>query len=95
MPKLVVFDQNEFTHCCGVDEVGAFYSFKDDVKPAYPDCVVSRSGTGMFISTFIDNQDCKDAYEMLSSKHKILFQSEPMLNVYSGRHVFLCVFLHV
>ena len=91
MPKPLRFDQDEFNYCCGVDEVGGFFHSQwEDLHTSS----VGPTGTGMFISTFIDNPICKEAYEHLRSKHSLLFQSKPMANSNSGREVFLCVFAY-
>jgi hypothetical protein len=52
------------------------------------------SGTGFFIATFVDDKDCKAAYERLTREHKLLYQSPPMVNRRSDNKVFVCVFLH-
>lgn len=88
------FSQENLGYCCGVDEVGGFTLNPEDWAKPWKDQTTHFDGTGMFVSTFIDDEACKIAYECLCSKHKLLFQSEPMVNTNSGRRLFLCVFLH-
>lgn len=56
---------------------------------------VPCSGTGMFVATFIDTEDCRAAYQYLKEEHHLLFQSKPHRNNGgAGNAVFICVFLH-
>jgi hypothetical protein len=82
----------EFPNCCGVQEVGGFAS-----EPVYCKRYIKKitpSGTGVFLSTFIDDYFCKKAYLSLIKNHILLYQSPLYYNKESGNHLFLCVFLH-
>lgn len=81
--------------CCGVLDVGHFYSRQ------YPGATRERlesldkdltDSAGMFISTFVNTPICKQAYELFCERYKLLYQSEPKFNNNSGNRVFLCVF---
>jgi hypothetical protein len=49
-------------------------------------------GTGMFIAAFIPEPNCKAAYEELTAKRRIVFQSPVRRNNNSGNKFFFCVF---
>lgn len=93
-----------FAHCCGVLEVGGFdinYEYDDNHNPVdFPADYVptmgrlDESGSGLFVSTFINNPKCKAAYEALCREHVLLYQSPVKENKRSHNRLFLCVFLH-
>jgi hypothetical protein len=58
------------------------------------DIDVGCSGTGLFVSTFIDSEACRAAYTALCATHFLLFQSPVKKNDSSGNKLFLCVFMH-
>jgi hypothetical protein len=92
MNKHIYFDSDDrLPYCCGVNDVGGF-SFGDAADEA--PSTVNESGTGLFTATFINNAECKAAYEYLCKEHVLLFQSPKKKNKNSKRDVFLCVFLH-
>lgn len=91
--KKVVFYQENLTFCCGVNDIGEFAFENDDVWQD-GNAVVTKSGTGMFTASFIDNEVCAAAYAQLTKEHKLLYQSPLRKNSNSGRQLFLCVFLH-
>jgi len=93
----VCADSTEINYCCGVDELGVFVEsdhanrWRGDISDAL-DCV--KSGTGYFVSTFINNDICKRAYYELCDKAILLYQSPPRFNPRHGENeVFVCVFL--
>lgn len=94
--RIIYFEQRQLNWCCGVDEIGDLYyvdyppeDFDQDEESQKE---VIKSGTGLFVSTFINTEECKEAYNFLCSQHTLLFQSAPYKNSSSGRLVFLCVF---
>jgi len=89
--KLVASWDSDFEFCCGVKEVGNF-ALEANVDEFEDLRNMHRSGTGLFISTFVDTNDCKAAYELLTSNHTLLYQSPLRLNDYSNNRLFLCVF---
>lgn len=88
---MIYADVDAFHYCCGVDEVGMFI---EDGFGGYQLDKISSSGTGLFISTFINNKPCKKAYKQLCKEHTLLYQSLPKRNAMSYNEVFVCVFLH-
>lgn len=52
------------------------------------------SGTGLFVASFVDSEECRAAYKYLCENHTLLFQTNPRTNKGSGNPVFLCVFQH-
>jgi hypothetical protein len=92
--------------CCGVDEIERFYIEPqryayDNRLYTYPINKLKKSGTGLFLASFINTEKNKAAYDELRANHKLLFQSE----VYKNKSVsastlgrtsgvFICVFLH-
>jgi hypothetical protein len=86
----VVFHQEAQIYCCGVDELGGFIG--SDYGASYQSSVVSRSGTGLFVAAFIDNDTNRRAYEQLTKEHRLLYQSPVKRNDNSGNQLFLCVF---
>jgi hypothetical protein len=87
----------ELNYCCGVDEVGEFVipskasGWRYDIDDAI---LEASTGTGYFISTFIDTPACKAAYEELCKKATLLYQSPPRVNPrHADNKVFVCVFL--
>lgn len=88
-------DFNELGFCCGVEEIGDFmledgadlsHSLGESLRhPA------NRSGTGFYIATFIDTEECRFAYETIKQHKRLLFQSVPRRNKKSGKDVFIIV----
>lgn len=97
MKSILEFSQETFVHCCGVAEVGGFNYYKfnenDYVGNWYQPkpCEVESPGTGMFVSTFVNDDVCKEAYEYLCKNHTLLYQS-PKFRNRGHNQVFLCVF---
>ena len=96
----------ESDFCCGIDEIERFYAepqkslFTNGVY-TYPINKLKKSGTGLFLASFINTEKNKEAYDKLCAIHKLLFQSEVYKNKSQsatslGRTsgVFMCVFLH-
>lgn len=87
-------DNNSLHNCCGVQEIGDFELSRsnnwdyDKISCLDP----SESGTGLFISTFINNKTQKAAYEAMCQRLTLIYQSPVKINTNSGRGVFLCVF---
>ena len=108
MKQRLEFTQDVFAHCCGIYEVGDFTLTKVE-KPnrnASPwehldyedfdedEYKVAYDGTGIFVSTFVDAESCRVAYEKLCAQHRLLYQTKPRVNRGTRNEVFLCVFLH-
>jgi hypothetical protein len=94
---VITANTQELCFCCGVDEIGDFElpthanRWRDDLNA---DLYSVSSGTGYFISTFINNEACKRAYYELCDKAILLYQSPPRVNPRHGAdEVFVCVFL--
>ena len=94
----ILAESQELAYCCGVDELGEFIEegpetrWRDDIQYALNGV---KSGTGYFISTFIDNDVCKRAYYELCDKAILLYQSPPRVNpLHEANEVFVCVFLY-
>lgn len=90
----VFMDPASLVHCCGVDEAGGFTYEYGDAGAYHVISDFLPPGAGMFVSTFVNNEVCRDAYEELCSRHKLLWQSPVMYNNNSGNELFLCVFMH-
>ena len=69
-----------FNYCCGVREVEARYKYNGEELDTVP----------FGVSTF--NQYQKNEYKSLQKYYKIVAQSEPMQNPYSGNSIFVVVF---
>ena len=92
--------------CCGIDEIERFYREPqrypyDNRLYTYPINKLKKSGTGLFLASFINTENNKKAYDELCAVHKLLFQSKVYKNKSQsatplGRTsgVFMCVFLH-
>lgn len=92
---VVAEDITTLVTCCGVAEVGGFDLCTDaDLLGDKLEDLCYDYGTGYFISTFVDTEFCRRAWEILVRDHKLLYQSPPRLNEPSHNMVFLCVFLH-
>lgn len=93
MSKAIYFESGDtLPHCCGIGDVGAF-TF-DEFGGSAGELFVHEPGTGMFTAAFVNNKECKAAYEYLCKEHVLLFQSPRKKNKNSKRDVFLCVFMH-
>ncbi len=88
----LLFLQERIPNCCGIEDVGAFF-YEDTGLPLTVDREVICSKTGYFISSYIDKEDQRVAYEYMKAEHHLVFQTKPMLST-TGRYVFLCVYLH-
>lgn len=89
----VEFDQGALAYCCGVDEIGEFYETVPGQTSGFDDDLFFRnSGTGMYISTFVDDSVQKEAYDEICERFDILYQSPLMLNRKSGNYLFLLVY---
>lgn len=75
---------------CGVKVVGSFarygYSY-NTFRPAH-----LYSGTGFFISSFINNSICKEAYEIIKKEFKIVYKSPVKVNTNSDNEFFFVVY---
>ncbi len=76
---------------CGVQEVGQFktygYSHDEKLEPAS-----LHSGTGYFISSFINEEVCRRAYELINKQFKIVWQSEVKINSNTNNEFFFIVY---
>lgn len=90
----VIKNNRSLSFCCGVYEVGKFQEHDPNYHSWYHDDVVEKSGTGMFVSTFINNTACREAYKQLTEQHTLLYQSPTKQNGRNGNEVFLCVFMY-
>jgi hypothetical protein len=52
----------------------------------------NHGGSGWAISGFIDNEDCREAYDTLKEKYGILYQSPVRMNANSGNEFFFCLY---
>lgn len=89
------FSSVHLEYCCGIQEVGQFleFGYSQDLEDDLGDLDEGlERGSGRFISTFINNPVCKEAYELFCKRYKLLYQSEPEMNNNSGNCVFVCVF---
>ncbi|CAB4132759.1 hypothetical protein UFOVP249_11 [uncultured Caudovirales phage] len=92
MKKHLTAERYTLETCCGVDEIGEFEHDDPGFGHDLDKVVNGYSGTGLVISAFIDSKECRQAYEFLKDKYKILYQSDPYRNRCSGNLVFLVVY---
>ena len=92
--KVLVAEMDECHFCCGVLEVGSFlYDYTEYYEPLVSRMgFADRSGTGYYIATFIDEPECKEAYDILKQHKDIVFQSKPRKNRRSGNEVFIVIY---
>jgi hypothetical protein len=79
--------------CCAVMTYGEFEEYSDE----YLDLLIEQSLASKFrfhTASFINASDCKEAYGVMCSKLKLVFQSEPIVNPRTGNLVFHCVFVN-
>lgn len=50
------------------------------------------AGCGWYIAGFIDNNECREAYDEMCGKYKLIYQSPVRLNRNSGKDFFFCIF---
>lgn len=77
---------------CGV---GLFYDFESDGYCCeYDDLKTNRNpgGCDWAIAGFVKNEVCKEAYTILRSRFKLIYQSPVRRNTRSGRKFFFCVY---
>ncbi len=96
--------QDQHPYCCGVDELGGFsvaalwsrasretYWWDDDTygSPNH----LRKSGTGLYTAAFINNEECKAAYDWLCEHKTLLFQTPVKKNRgHKNGGMFMCVF---
>ena len=69
----------DLNFCCGVREIGGFYNVENKWnKPLKEKEIVS--GTQLAVPTFTNTPACKAAYEWMSKRFKILYQSDVRKN---------------
>lgn len=77
---------------CGVTVIGDFINFpkyetqKLEIKNNWV------SGTGFFISSFINTAICKEAYQTIQNNFEIVYQSPVKNNYNSGNKFFFIVY---
>jgi hypothetical protein len=85
------FGTAELDYGCGVTVVGNFsynyYSETDFLNPSH-----LFSGTGFFISSFINNEICREAYNRINKKFQIVWQSPVKVNNKTGNKFFFIVY---
>lgn len=77
---------------CGL---GLFYNFfkTDDLSWDTPlKRKANQGGAGYAVAGFIDTPECKEAYEILAKRFKIVYQSEVRENSNSGNDFFFVVY---
>lgn len=91
--KVLSMERLNLPNCCAVREFGAFeyrepYWDDDPLEPPH----YALGGAELGCAGFIDDEDCRAAYEFLAKKHKILFQSTVRKNISSGNDFFFVVY---
>lgn len=105
LPFYALMSTNESLEtCCGVNEVGSFDLERPGDGGAQLEApmavdhghagLLGCSGSGLFVSVFVNEEDSMRAYEELCREHVLLYQSPVKVNRGSGNKLFLCVFLH-
>lgn len=96
---MTIYARSELlSFCCGVSEVGDFNK-NTGIRYGYEELekiienIGSSNETGYIVCTFIDNTVCKEAYEFLCKKAKLVTQTKPKVNYeYVDNKVFVAVF---
>ena len=85
--------QTELDWGCGVKVVGNFCNYGSGYNKenlSNPDNFYS--GTGFFISSFVNDALCRDAYQTIKEKFEITYQSPVKTNSHSGNRFFFIVY---
>ena len=79
---------------CGITNFSDFEYFDPwhDKKPILDDIDDDNSGAGWGIACFVDDADCREAYEEIISKYNVVFQSPVRTNKNSANPFFFVVF---
>lgn len=76
---------------CGFEFVNEEYSSWDD-----PNLTIGEDdpsgGAGWFVAGFIDDEECRVAYQGFRKHYKLVFQSPVRVNENSKNQFFFCVF---
>lgn len=86
-------DKDSVIHSCGLEVVGDFGTDCDGPCDRYIPLEDLQFGhTGFFVAGFIEDDICKEAYKILSKKHKIVYQSPVRRNMNSGNMFYFVIF---
>ena len=77
---------------CGVTVVGNFKRSSYYCTSLVSNVDSYNSGTGFFISSFIDSPVCKEAYNQIKENFEITYQSPVTLNQNSDNKFFFIVY---
>lgn len=94
MTRPIYAAQTAVTFSCGLEVVGGFRYERYDWENAAEHAVQNRRGrgTGYCVAAFIDTAVCRDAYNVVTKKYKVLFQSPVRRNLNSGRPFFFIIY---
>jgi hypothetical protein len=91
---MITAGHTEDPFCCGVRIIGGFEEEEwFESLQELVDGVLLDYETTFITATFIDNPVCKEAYEILRSKLKLIRQTKPRKNEGSGNMVFMCIYV--
>ncbi len=78
---------------CGVGLLAGFQTaWSDRPDERRMDRVVPRGGAGWQVAGFVNTNVCKDAYETLKKRYKIVMQTRTRRNNNSGNRFFFCIY---
>ena len=83
-------DSSILDYGCGVTVVGQFKNYKYHNLPLQ--FKIAGSGTGYYISSFINTDICKKAYKFIKKNYKITYQSTVQVNQNTGNRFFFIVY---
>lgn len=77
---------------CGVTVVGNFQRDNAYWQTDIQDLTTFNSSTGFFISSFINNRICQEAYKFIKENFQIVYQSPVKVNTNSNKKFFFIVY---
>ena len=91
------FVSGSMMHCCGITEVGVFrYNpFVDEYELASSEASLEqeiKESSPLFVAAFNNKEPSQKAYEYLTSKYTLLYQSPVVTNRVHGSKIFICIF---
>ena len=88
--KLVLCYSNTIFGSCGV---GTFTEFSSCLQYGRRlDAVETEGGCGFLLAGFIDTSICRQAYEILAKRFKVVYQSPVRRNTNSGNRFFFVIY---
>lgn len=92
MSKRLWANPRSVIHTCGLGVLGNFSTSAGEWCEHRQLLTAPPGGTGFFVAGFIPTSECKLAYEKLTKRYKLIYQSPVRINTNSGNQFFFCIF---